>query len=69
MKDGKYYQWFNRDNPSHFGTIRERGGHFFGRELSLAIDPQGRTLRPIQFHPVELGSGGRAMTRASRTPG
>jgi putative ATP-binding cassette transporter len=37
----------------------ERGGHFFARELSLAIDPQGRTLRPIQFHPVEQGAGRR----------
>jgi putative ATP-binding cassette transporter len=39
----------------------ERGTHFFQRELNLAIDPQGRTLRPIQFHPVERGGGRRLM--------
>ena len=31
----------------------ERGRGFFQRELNLAIDPKGRTLRPVQLHPVE----------------
>src|SRR5262245_18048500 len=47
LKDGKYYQWFNRDNPSHFGTIRERGGHFFlGNEW----------LRPLEKRATLIGS-------------
>ena len=35
----------------------ERGTRFFERELTLGIDPHGRTLRPVQFHPVEPGTG------------
>lgn len=35
----------------------ERSRHFFQRELTLAIDPHGRTLRPLKFQPVERNAG------------
>jgi hypothetical protein len=44
--------------------VAERGQRFFQRELNLSIDPHGRTLRPVQFHPVERGGRRRAVAAA-----
>jgi putative ATP-binding cassette transporter len=42
----------------------ERGRPFFQRELNLAIDPHGRTLKPVQLHPVERTSHRKTMAAA-----
>ena len=44
----------------------ERGARFFERELTLAIDPHGRKLRPVQFHPLEPDAAGRVSMAAAR---
>jgi outer membrane protein OmpA-like peptidoglycan-associated protein len=47
LKDGKYYEWFDRNDPSRTGRILERGGHFFlGKEW----------LRPIERRATLMGS-------------
>lgn len=38
----------------------DRGTQLFKRELNLAIDPKGRTLRPVRLQPVERTSRGQA---------
>jgi hypothetical protein len=48
LKDGKFYQWFDRGDPSRTGTIRERGGHFFlGKEWLRPIERRA-TLRWVR---------------------
>ena len=54
---GKTYHWFNRDKPSNYGRISERGGKFF---VSLGLRGDSidwEFLRPIEKRPTLIPAG------------
>jgi outer membrane protein OmpA-like peptidoglycan-associated protein len=54
---GRTYYWFNRDKPSNYGRISERGGNFF---ISLGLRGNSidwEWLRPIEKRPTLIPTG------------